>query len=59
MSLFGFVSKYNKRSISVIFDTALTSNAKHSLVEIELNPRMGTDKAKNLVRDASKYMLDL
>lgn len=58
-SLFGFVSRYNKKSISVIFDTILIPNAKHSLVEVEFNPKTDIKKAKNLVRETSKYLLNI
>lgn len=57
--LFDFVFKYNKRSTTIIFDIVLLRNAKNNLIEIELNPKMGLKKAVNLVKNFSKYLIDL
>ncbi|MBI2450573.1 MAG: hypothetical protein HYV47_03510 [Candidatus Nealsonbacteria bacterium] len=54
--LFDFIFRYNKSRVSVIFDIVLTRNAKHSLVEIEFNPKMELKKAVKLVEDFSKYV---
>lgn len=54
---FAFICKNN--NLLVIFDIFLVPNTLSGLIEIELDPKMGSGKAMNLLRDFSQYLLDL
>lgn len=51
-----FVSRYGGL---VIYGRFLTYNTKYSLIDLELNSRMGLEKAVDLVRSFSEYLIDL
>lgn len=57
--LFNFSFQNLRQGLSVIFDIVVTNNAKHSLVDLEFNPRIGLEKAVDLVESFSRYLLNL
>jgi len=51
-----FISKYNGL---IIYGRFLTYNTKYTLIDLELNPKLGLEKALDLVKSFSEYLIDL
>ena len=53
------VDRSNHGKGLIVLGRFLAQNTNYSVVDIELNSRMGTEKAAAMIEDLSRYLIDL